>query len=428
LSDVPTAILVAVLVLLIVLSAFFSSSETGMMALNRYRLRHLARQRHRGAMRASRLLERPDRLIGVILLGNNFVNILASAIATIIALRVYGEAGIAIATFLLTLVILIFAEVAPKTMAALNPERIAFPASIVLGVLLKLLYPIVAVINWVANGLLRMLGMAPDGIDRQQISHEELRTVVNEAGSMISRRFKRMLVSILDLERVSVEDIMIPRGEINAIYLDDDKDEIEEQLVHTQHTRLPVCRGDINNVEGVLHIRKLMFMLRREDFDVGQIPSLCEAPYFVPGGTPLDVQLRNFQRHQERMGLVVDEYGDIQGLITLEDLLEEIVGEYTSDPADMSTDVHPQDDGSFIVDAGVNVRALNRSHGFHLPTHGPKTLNGVILEYLEAIPEPGTTVLIANYPLEVVQTTGNAVKTVRIAPRLKRRVPLSDDG
>ncbi len=419
-SDVPIGVLVAVLIILVVLSAFFSGSETGMMALNRYRLRHLARHKNRGAMRASRLLERPDRLIGVILLGNNFVNILASSIATLIALRLYGEAGIAVATFLLTIVILIFAEVAPKTLAALYPERVAFPASLVLGILLKLLYPLVAAINWLANGVLRMLGTSPEQLDSQPLSQEELRTVVNEAGAMISRRFKRMLVSVLDLERVSVDDIMIPRGEINGIDLDDPRDEIEEQLVLTQHTRIPVYRGDIDNVQGVLHVRKLLLAIRREDFDVKEIPSLCDPPYFVPMGTRLDVQLRNFQRNHERMALVVDEYGDIQGLVTLEDLLEEIVGEYTSDPAALSTDVHPQEDGTFLVDAGITIRDLNRSHGFKLPTSGPKTLNGLILEHMESIPEPGTTVLIADYPLEVVQTTVSAVKTVRVAPRLER--------
>jgi len=428
LSDVPTGVLVAFLIVLIVLSAFFSGSETGMMALNRYRLRHMARNRHRGATRASRLLERPDRLIGVILLGNNFVNILASSLATIIALRLYGEAGIAIAAGALTLVILIFAEVAPKTLAALYPERVAFPASLVLLVLLKLLYPLVALINLLANGLLRLLGVSPQRMDPHQISQEELRTVVNEAGAMISRRYKRMLVSILDLERVTVEDIMIPRNDINAIDLEDDRDEIEEQLVHSQHTRLPVYRGDINDVEGVLHVRRLLLLLRREELEAADLLSLCDPPYFVPGGTPLDVQLRNFQRHQQRMGMVVDEYGDIQGLITLEDLLEEIVGEYTSDPAAMSTDVHPQADGTYLVDAGTHVRALNRSYGFDLPTDGPKTLNGLILEHFEAIPEPGTTVLIAGYPLEVVQTTGNAVKTVRVAPRLRHRARIVGDG
>jgi len=428
LSDVPIGVLFAILVVLVLLSAFFSSSETGMMALNRYRLRHLVRHNHRGARRASRLLERPDRLIGVILLGNNFVNIFASSIATIIALRLYGEAGIALATFMLTLVILIFAEVAPKTLAALYPERVAFPASVVLGVLLKLLYPLVAVINWVANGVLRLLGVSPDMMDPQHLSQEELRTVVNEAGAMISRRFKRMLMSVLDLSRVSVEDIMVPRGEINYIDLDDDADEVEEQLILSQHTRLPVCRGDIDNVEGVLHVRKLLLLLQRGDFDITALPPLCDEPYFVPAGTPLDVQLRNFQRHQQRMGLVVDEYGDIEGLVTLEDLLEEIVGEYTSDPSQLSTDVHPQEDGTFLVDGSTSIRDLNRVHGFQLPTSGPKTLNGLIIEHMEMIPEAGTTILVANYPLEVVQTTGNAVKTVRISPRLKRRRPVSDDG
>jgi Mg2+/Co2+ transporter CorB len=420
LSDVPIGVLFAILVLLIILSAFFSSSETGMMALNRYRLRHLAKHQHKGAMRASRLLDRPDRLIGVILLGNNFVNILASSISTLIALRLYGEPGIAIATFALTLVILIFAEVAPKTLAVLYPERVAFPASIVLSVLLKVLYPLVAVINWVANGVLRMVGVSTGNVDEQQISQDELRTVVNEAGAMISRRFRRMLISILDLERVTVDDIMIPRGEINAVDLDDDRAEIEEQLTHGRHTRLPVYRGDINNVQGVLHIRKLLSLVRREEFDVDSLQALCDEPYFVPEGTPLDVQLRNFQRHQQRLGLVVDEYGDVQGLVTLEDLLEEIVGDFTPDPAPMSTDVHPQEDGTFLVDAASNIRDLNRSHGFMLPTSGPKTLNGLIVEHLESIPEPGTTVLINDYPLEVVQKTNSAVKTVRIAPRLKR--------
>ena len=419
-SDVPIGVLVAVLIVLIVLSAFFSSSETGMMALNRYRLRHLAKHHHKGARRASRLLERPDRLIGVILLGNNFVNILASSITTIIALRLYGEAGIAIATFLLTMVILIFAEVAPKTLAVLYPERVAFPASIVLNVLLKVFYPLVAVINWLANGVLRVVGVKPGRVGEQQISQDELRTVVNEAGAMISHRFRRMLISILDLERVTVDDIMIPRGDINAIDLNDDRDEIEEQLMHGRHTRLPVYRGDINNVLGMFHMRKLLSLVRREEFDVSILPSLCDEPYFVPEGTPLDVQLRNFQRHQQRLGLVVDEYGDIQGLVTLEDLLEEIVGDFTSDPAPMSTDVHPQEDGTFLVDAASNIRDINRSHGFQLPTNGPKTLNGLIIEHLESIPELGTTVLINNYPLEVVQKTGSAVKTVRIAARLNR--------
>jgi Mg2+/Co2+ transporter CorB len=421
LNDAPIGLLVALLVVLVVLSAFFSSSETGMMALNRYRLRHLARHRHRGATRASRLLERPDRLIGIILLGNNFVNIMASAVATVIAVRLYGDAGFAIATVALTFIILIFAEVAPKTLAALYPERVAFPASFVLQLLLTMLYPFVAAVNWFANGLLRLVGISPEKMDPQHISSEELRTVVNEAGALISGRFKRMLVSILDLERVKVDDIMVPRNEINGIDLEDDPDEIREMLVHAQHTRIPVYRGDIDQIVGILHVRRLLPSLSRTEFRVDDLPRFCDEPYFVPQGTQLDIQMRNFQRARERMGLVVDEYGEILGLIVVEDLLEEIVGEYTSDPSDFSSDVHPQADGTLLVDGSTQVRALNRQHGMDLPSSGPRTINGLVLEYLEDIPEPGTSLLIADYPVEVVQTTANSVKTVRISPRLQRR-------
>ena len=353
-NEVPLGFLFAALALLIVLSAAFSASETGMMALNRYRLRHLAKQGQAGAVRASRLLERPDRLIGLILLGNNFVNIAASSLATIIGLRLMGEAGIAIAAMLLTVLIIIFAEVAPKTLAALRPERVAFPAAFVLGPLLRLMYPLVATVNLVANGLLRMAGVNAAAVDAQQLSTDELRTVVNEAGAMISQRFQKMLLSILDLERVVVDDIMVPRNEITGLDLDDDRDSLIATLRHSQHTRLPVFRGDINNVIGVLHVRRLLQPLFRGDIDAGIIEQSVSEAYFVPSGTPLSTQLRNFQREQTRIGLVVDEYGDIEGLVTIEDLLEEIVGEFTTDPADFSPDVHPQEDGTFLVDGGTS--------------------------------------------------------------------------
>lgn len=421
--DIPLSVLVAALIALIVLSAFFSASETGMMALNRYRLRHLAQQRHRGARRASALLERPDRLIGLILLGNNFVNILASSLATILALRLWGEAGIAIATGLLTLVILIFGEVTPKTLAVLHPERIAFPASYVLTPLLKLFYPMVWVVNWIANGLLSLFGVSAKQVDTGKLTGEELRTVVNEAGSLISQRYKRMLLSILDLEKVTVDDIMVPRNEINGIDLDDAEELILEQLATSQHTLLPVYRSDIDNIVGVLHLRRVVGELQYSSFSKERLLGYVQEPYFVPLGTPLDTQLRNFQRQQRRIGLVVDEYGDVQGLVALEDILEEIVGEFTTDPAAQIPDVHPQADGSYLVDASANIRDLNRSMHWELPTDGPKTLNGLILEYLEAIPEGNTSLLIAGYPVEVVQTKGNAVKTVRILPTLRR--PLS---
>jgi Mg2+/Co2+ transporter CorB len=427
LSDVPLGVLFGALIVLIVLSAFFSGSETGMMALNRYRLRHLAKGRHKGAKRAAELLERPDRLIGVILFGNNFVNIVASMLAAFIAWRIMGEPGLALAPFVLTVVILVFAEVAPKTLAALHPERVAFPAAIVLKPLLRISYPVVAAINWLANGVLRLFRVFPTDVDSQQLSTEELRTVVNEAGTLISHKYQSMLVSILDLEKVTVDDIMVPRNEINGIDIEDEMDDIVDLLVHSQHTRLPLYRGDIDNVLGVLHLRKVLQPLEHSDLDKDWLLENANEPYFVPLGTPLNTQLRNFQRQRQRIGLVVDEYGDVDGLVTLEDLLEEIVGEFTTDPADHSPDVHPQDDGTYLIDGAANVRELNRSMRWELPTDGPKTLNGLVLEYLESIPEPGTSLLIARYPVEIVQVSGNAVKTARIKPAMRRPPPMPVD-
>ena len=420
-SDVPIGILVAALIVLIILSGCFSGSETGMMALNRYRLRHLARSGHRGALRASRLLERPDRLIGLILLGNNFVNIAASSLATVLALRLLGEAGIAIAAGLLTLVILIFAEVAPKTFAALHPERVAFPAAHVLTILLAVLQPLVVAVNWLANGVLSLLRLSPAGTDRDALSREELRTVVAEAGALIPRRHRQMLMGVLDLEKVTVEDIMIPRQEINAIDLEDSPSEILEQITHAQHTRMPLFRGDINEIEGILHLRRVLAPPQEDDL-VEYLRRQAVEPYFIPAGTPLSVQLLNFQRAQERIGLIVDEYGEIEGLATLEDLLEEIVGQFTTDPTDYSPDVHPQPDGTFLVDGSAFVRELNRTMQWELPTEGPRTMNGLIVEFLGAIPEPGTSLMIAGYPIEILQTIGNTVRTARINPA-ERRIP-----
>jgi Mg2+/Co2+ transporter CorB len=416
LEHIPLSILVGVLVLLILLSGFFSGSETGLVSLNRYRLRHLSKENHRGALRAQRLLERPDRLIGLILLGNNFVNILASSIATIIALRLIGEAGIAVAAGLLTLVILIFAEVAPKTLAVLHPERIAFPATLVLAPLLKILYPVVWLVNVIANGLLRLLGVSPQRYKDERLTSDELRTVVSEAGAMIPRRHQRMLTNILDLERVTVNDIMIPRNEIVGIDLDDDWDDIVKQIINSRHTRLPVYRSDINNVIGLLHVRNTLEMLTKpESSKTDLMPHIRDA-YFVPENTALNTQLLQFQRQRRRIGLVVDEYGDVEGLVTLEDILEEIVGEFTSDPSHSIRDIHAQDDGTYLIDGSASIRELNRTMNWNLPTDGPKTFNGLILEQMEEIPEPGTSILIAGYPIEIVQTKDNGVKVARFDP------------
>ncbi|MDH5229541.1 MAG: HlyC/CorC family transporter, partial [Gammaproteobacteria bacterium] len=383
-NDIPLTVLFGVLIFLLILSAFFSGSETGLMTLNRYRLRHLVKTKHSGALRAAKLLDRPDRLIGLILLGNNFVNILASSLTTIIALRLGGESAIAIGAGLLTLVILIFAEVAPKTLAALNPERIAFPASYIYTPLLKLLYPLVWSVNGIANGFLRLIRVDPeDDSGEQHLSREELRTVVNEAGALIPKRHQSMLLSILDLEQVTVEDIMVPRNDIFGIDLDDDIDEIHDLIAHAQHTRLPVYKSDIDNILGFVHLRNIVHALTGEQaLTKEHIMEQLRESYFIPEATPLNTQLLNFQRQERRIGLVVDEYGDIRGLVTLEDILEEIVGEFTTDPSTTISDIHPQEDGTYLVDGSANIRDLNRVMFWELPTDGPKTLNGLILEYL----------------------------------------------
>lgn len=421
LNDIPIGVLFGVLIFLLILSAFFSGSETGLISLNRYRLKHLAKDGHPGAIRANRLLQRPDRLIGLILLGNNFVNIFASAIATIVAVRLLGEAGVLVATLALTVIVLLFAEVAPKTLAAMHPERIAFPASHVLEPLLKISYPLVWVLNTIANGILRLLGISTELGGAQHLSTEELRTVVNEAGAMIPRRHQEMLLSILDLENVTVEDIMVPRNEIIGIDLDDNWDEILRQLSTSQHTRLPVYRGGVDNVIGILHLRNFLGLRHDHTPTKEELLEAMREAYFIPEATPLHTQLLNFQRQRRRIGLVVDEYGDIQGLVTLDDILEEIVGEFTTDPATSIKEIHPQEDGTYLIDGSANIRELNRVMGWDLPADGPKTMNGMIIEYLEAIPEPGTSLLVANYPIEIVQTTGNAVKTVRLDPTFKKK-------
>ncbi len=422
LNDIPLWVLFTVLGLLVLASAFFSGSETGLISLNRYRLRHLVGAKNAGAIRASELLKRPDRLIGLILLGNNFVNILASSIATIIAIRLLGGDGIMLATLLLTVVILIFAEITPKTLAALHPEKLAFPATMILKPLLRVLYPLVWLLNTIPNALLRMMGVSQEEVDVHGISSEELRSVVNEAGAMIPRRHQKMLLNILDLEKVTVEDIMVPRNEIVGIDLDDSKDDILKQINTSQHTRLPVFRGDISNVVGFVHLRNVLSLRGKEGLDLERLQSVVRETYFIPEGTPLNTQLLNFQKQRRRIGLVVDEYGDIQGLVTLDDILEEIVGEFTTDPvATSSKEIYPQEDGSFLVDGSANIRELNRIMQWDLPTDGPKTLNGMITEYLETIPEAGTSLRLNGYPIEVVQTGSSSIKTVRIDPSYKTR-------
>jgi Mg2+/Co2+ transporter CorB len=420
-NEIPLTGLFLVLLLCILLSAFFSGSETALLTMNRYRLRHMADQGHRGARLARALLERPDRLIGLILLGNNFVNILASSLATVIALRLGGDAAIGIAAGLLTFVILIFGEVTPKTLATLHPERLAYPAAYVYGPLLKLLYPLVWLVNLFANALLRLMGVTLEGGSGTALSREELRTVVSEAGAMIPERSRSMLLAILDLERATVEDIMIPRNEVEGIDIQDSEDEIIQAIRNSGYTRLPLFDGGIDNVIGVFHSRNALHALLDGGLNKEHLRAIAQPPYFVPEGTPLYQQLMNFQREKQRIALVVDEYGDFLGLITLVDLLEEIVGEFTTDPSDSISEIHRGEDGSLLVDCGIGVRDLNRALRWDLPTDGPKTLNGLVLDYLETIPEPGTSLKLGGHPVEIIQTTENAVKTVKIHPRLARK-------
>ncbi len=416
-EDVPLSALFGLLITLLVLSAFFSGSETALVSLNRYQLRHKARQGHRGARLAETLLQRPDRLIGLILLGNNLVNFSAASLVAIIALEMGGEPAVALGTLLLTLVVLIFSEAAPKTLAALHPERVAFPAAMIYYPLLKITYPIVWLTNVASNGVLFLLGVRSSDAELQPLTREELRTVVHEAGGRISSRYQQMLLSILDLERVTVDDVMVPHNEIIGIDLDDEIADIESIISKSEHTRLPVYEDNVDNIVGILHLRRLA-NLAPLSFDKTSIRELLDEPYFVPEGTPLSKQLVQFQRRRERIALVVDEYGDIQGIVTLEDILEEIVGEFTTDPADQIEDVVREGPDSFLVSGTANIRELNRAQGWELPTDGPKTLNGLILELLETIPEPSTCLKIHGYPLEIVASDDVRVRTVRIGPRV----------
>ncbi|MEE4376398.1 MAG: HlyC/CorC family transporter [Candidatus Competibacteraceae bacterium] len=427
-NDIPLGVLFGVLVILIGLSAFFSSSETGLMALNRYRLRHQAKKGESAAQRVSKLLARPDRLIGLILLGNNFVNILASSIATVIAIRLLDDAGIPIAALLLTLVLLIFSEVAPKTLAALHPERIAYPASVILAPLLKLLYPLVWAINGVANTLLRVFGVTNADPEQQPLSPEELRTVVMESGVMIPKRHQNMLLSILDLEEVSVNDVMVPRNELKGIDLNAPWEEIISQLTSTPYSRLLVYNDHIDHVIGFLQLREVVnLMIKQPDFGLPELRALIHDPYFVPEGASLNRQLLNFQQQRRHTGLVVDEYGDILGLITVEDILEEIVGEFTTDPLAVNQKIARQEDGGYLVDGSTSVRTLNRTLNWDLPTDGPKTLNGLIMEYLENIPEPGVQLLLEQHQVEIVKISGNRVKTVLMHPNQATETTQHDD-
>lgn len=411
-AETPTLYLLLSIALLICLSAYFSGTETAMMALNRYRLRHLVKRGHRGARKANRMLKRQDRLLGVILVGNNLVNFSAATIATIIGYNLLGDTGVLLAPWVLTITFLIFAEVAPKTLAAERPDAWALKAVFVLAPLAKLLHPVVLLINGFSNALVKpFLSERSEGDD--QLTKDELITVVSEGAHSVGER-QTMMTRLLDLETVTVNDIMVPRTEIVGLDIDDDMTDILAGAAASQYTLLPVYKDNFNNMLGVLHLRRLARLLQTEEFTKADLLQLARDPYYVPEATPLHTQLLNFQKEKQRFALVVDEYGDIQGIVTLEDILEEIVGEFTSDFAANIADISPEADGAFLIDGMAVLRDINRALRWNLPTNGPKTLNGFVLEHLETIPEFNLCIQINEYQIETLQIKDNIIKSLRI--------------
>lgn len=417
-NDVPISLLFAALATLLLLSAFFSSSETGMMSVNRYRLRHLVRNGHLGAKRVEIMLSNPDRLLGVILIGNNLVNIAAASLMTIIALRLFPthpDLAILGGTIALTFAILIFSEVTPKTIAQMYPEKVALPSSLLLKPLAILLYPAVWLVSLITQTLLRLLRIRKPKGNQHALTPDELRTLVHESGDSLRSKRQTMLLGVLELDDVTVEDIMIPRHEVTGLNLDDDMDSLRNQLLSAKHTRLPIYKGDLDRVVGIIHIRDTAHFLTAAVPEKVMLTRKAKAVTFVPETTALHTQLINFQRERNRIGLVIDEYGDIQGLVTLEDILEEIVGDFTTDDQGNGNKfIHPQRDGSFVIDGSSSLRDINRILGIQLPTEGAKTLNGLILEQLEDIPQARMSIRIQNYAIEILQIKDNTIATARL--------------
>jgi len=417
---IPLSLLLLILLVLFVLSAFFSGSETALMSLNRYKLRHQAEKGSPSAKLAQKLLHNPDRLITIILIGNNLVVILITQIATMLGYRLAGDAGIAIATGALTFILLIFGEIIPKTIGASHPEPISFLAAPIYNLLLKLLWPIVWLLNALVKVFLYPFRAQHGEFNRIALNHEELRSVVSSAGTHIPQPHLDMLLRVMDMESASVEDIMIPRNQLLGLDLDDNWNDLEEQITNSNFTRLLVYQGSLDNVRGFVHLRRLIPLFREGHLERERFEATIRPAYFIPEGTPLTQQLLNFQKENRRVALVVDEYGEILGLVTLEDILEEIVGEFSTAPATQTREIQRMDDGSYWLDGSTPIRDINRQLGSNLSTDEASTINGLILEYLESMPVPGLTVLIDDYPMEIRKTRNNAVKTLIIHPRLQR--------
>lgn len=426
-EHVSTSTLIIILVLMVLVSGWFAGSETGMMTLNRYKLRHNAKQGNRAARRVEKLLAKPDRLISLVLIGNNLVNILASSLATIVGIRLYGNAGVAIATGILTFVVLVFAEVLPKTIAALYPEKVAYPSSFLLAPLQVIMMPVVWLLNSITRILMRMVGIKTQGAVNSALSKEELRTIVHESRSLMSRRNQDMLLSVLDLEKVTVDDIMVPRNDIVGINVNDDWKSIIRQLTHSPHGRIVLFRDTLDDAVGMLRVREAWRMMNeKKEFTKENLLRAADEIYYVPQGTALNLQLVKFQRNKKKAGLVVDEYGDIKGLVTIEDILEEIVGDFTTSMSpSLAEEVLPQTDGSVLVDGSANIREINKAFNWHLPEDGARTINGMLLEALEDIPQVNTRVQIDHYAIDILDVQDNMVKQTRITPQTSLESSLS---
>ncbi|HSI21486.1 MAG TPA: CNNM domain-containing protein [Methylophilaceae bacterium] len=418
-DDIPLSWQLGALAGLLLIGAFFSIAETSLMSLNRYRLRHLANAGHRGARLASGLLAKTDKLLGVILLGNNFANAASATLVTVISVRLFGDGQAVLAggTLAVTFAILVFGEISPKVIAATYPEKLAFACSYFLYPLLKVAYPVVWFVNLFVSAFLKLLRIKTDFSDTAHaISMEELRTIVSESGKFIPKKHRSILLNLFDLEKATVDDVMTAHTQIEAVDFDAPLETILQQIATSHHTRMLVREGPTEEIIGVIHIRKVMHQVQSGQLDLDLLREIVAEPYYVPCGTPLYTQLQQFQEKQQRLALVVDEYGELKGLVTLEDILEEIVGDFTTQSPSFGGAFHEQPDGSWLVDGGVQLRTLNRKLGLGFPLNGPKTLNGLVLEYFEDIPEPGTSFRIGGHTLEIVQTHERIVKSVRIYP------------
>lgn len=418
-DDISLNALLGALLLLIVFGAWFSAAETSMMAINRYRLNNLVRKGNKSARLTSRLLAKVDKLLGSILFGNTLLNVAAAAVTNVVIMRLFGadELTLLLGTLAITFVLLVFSEIMPKILAASHPERIALPSSYMLAPLITLFHPVVSVATAIVRVLLGIAGIkVQTDQSRQKMTIEELRGLVLDAEHFLPRRHQKMLLNLVDLERITVNDVMVPRNQIEALDINAGADELRQQIVTCHHTLLPVYDGTASNIIGILHLKRAPALLQEATLDVTQLREILNEPYFIPSDTPLLKQLQQFQERHTRLGLVVDEYGELLGLVTLENILEEIVGEFTTQSPSQSGKFLRHEDGSLLLEGGSGLRELNRKLGLHLPLDGAKTLNGLILEHLEDIPEAGVSLKIAGYPIEIIQTQDRIVKVVRIFP------------